>query len=52
MLTFDILQAHKKTNIRSPDHGLQSLSDEAIEVPVIEHQPYRTSHVICGLLNK
>ncbi|KAG6481519.1 hypothetical protein ZIOFF_058123 [Zingiber officinale] len=40
------MQAHKKTIIKSPDHGLQSVSDEAIEFPVIDHQPYRISHVV------
>ncbi|KAG6485394.1 hypothetical protein ZIOFF_053931 [Zingiber officinale] len=46
------MQAHKKTNIKSPDHGIQSVSDEAIEFPVIDHQPYRTSHVIQELYDE
>ncbi|XP_042431125.1 peroxisomal nicotinamide adenine dinucleotide carrier-like [Zingiber officinale] len=46
------MQAHKKTIIKSPDHGLQSVSDEAIEFPVIDHQPYRISHVIQELYDE
>lgn len=45
----DTLQTHKKTNFGSPNRGLQSLSNEAIDFPVVEHLPYRTSHVVCGL---
>ncbi|XP_074583153.1 peroxisomal nicotinamide adenine dinucleotide carrier isoform X1 [Curcuma longa] len=46
------MQTHKKTNFGSPNHGLQSLSNEAIDFPIVEHLPYRTSHVIQELYDE
>ncbi|KAG6515953.1 hypothetical protein ZIOFF_026399 [Zingiber officinale] len=52
MLIFDTLQTHKKTNFGSPNRGLQSLSNDAIDFPVVEHLPYRTNHVIQELYDE
>ncbi|XP_042378663.1 peroxisomal nicotinamide adenine dinucleotide carrier-like isoform X2 [Zingiber officinale] len=46
------MQTHKKTNFGSPNRGLQSLSNDAIDFPVVEHLPYRTSHVIQELYDE
>ncbi|RWW90288.1 hypothetical protein BHE74_00000562 [Ensete ventricosum] len=47
LLICDIMQTHKKKSNRSPNHVLPSLPDEAIQLAVVEHLPYRTSHVVC-----
>lgn len=47
LLIRDVMQTHKKKSNRSPNHFLPSLPDEAIQLAVVEHRPYRTSHVVC-----
>lgn len=46
------MQTHKKKSNRSPNHVLRSLPDEAIQLAVVEHQPYRTSHVVQELYDE
>ncbi|THU51778.1 hypothetical protein C4D60_Mb06t34620 [Musa balbisiana] len=46
------MQTHKKKSNRSPNHFLPSLPDEAIQLAVVEHRPYRTSHVVQELYDE